>query len=81
MQYLTDGKEKYIWYPTIGEEQLFDLENDRQELHDLAADPANESRVKVWRDRLIKLLGDRGDGFSDGEKLLLRPEGWGPEVE
>ena len=26
-------------------------------------------------------LGKRGDGFSDGEKLLLRSEGYGPEAE
>jgi len=80
-QFLTDGKEKYIWYPCTGEEQFFDLVNDRQELRDLARDPAAKDRVDLWRQRLIDLLGKRGDGFSDGSKLLLRPEGYGPQAE
>jgi len=80
MQYLTDAREKYIWFPVTGEEQFFDLVNDRQELHDLAKDPASSERVALWRRRLIELLGRRGDGFSDGEKLLVRPEGYGPEA-
>ena len=78
MQYLTDGKEKYIWFPVRGEEQFFDLANDRQELHDRAHDAAFADRVSLWRNRLIAHLGERGDGFSDGEKLLERPEGYGP---
>ena len=81
MQYLTDGREKYIWYPVRGEEQLFDLTADRQELHDLAGDPAHADRLNLWRERLIKLLGERGDGFSDGRKLLIRAEGYGPYAE
>ena len=81
VQYLTDGKEKYLWYPVRGEEQFFDLANDRQELHDRANDPAYADRVALWRDRLIAYLGERGDGFSDGEKLLVRPEGYGPAAE
>ena len=81
MQYLTDGKEKYIWFPTSGHEQLFDLVVDRQELHDLAQRPDCAERVAKWRQRLIELLGQRGDGFSDGEKLLVRPEGYGPIAE
>jgi len=81
MHYLTDGKQKYIWFPATGQEQLFDLVSDRAELHDLAADPAFADAVAAWRRRLIELLGRRGDGFSDGEKLLLRPDHWGPEVE
>ncbi|MCK5805473.1 MAG: arylsulfatase [Lentisphaeria bacterium] len=80
MQYLTDGREKYIWYPCTGDEQFFDLVQDRQELKNLAADPANELRVAPWRQRLIELLGKRGDGFSDGRKLLVRPERYGPEA-
>jgi len=81
MHYLTDGKEKYIWYPVTGEEQLFDLVADRRELHDISEDPAAADRVKLWRQRLIALLADRGDGFSDGEKLLIREEGWEPLAE
>ena len=80
MHYLTDGREKYIWFPVTGEEQFFDLVKDRQELRDLAGDPARAGDVARWRQRLIELLAGRGDGFSDGQNLLLRPEGYGPEV-
>jgi len=73
MHYLTDGKEKYVWFPPTGQEQLFDLQADPQELHDLAADPANEPRVKPWRERLTKQLAGRPDGFSDGDKLIAKP--------
>lgn len=80
MHYLTDGKEKYIWFPMSGAEQLFNLAQDRLELHDLAADPAWADRLGVWRERLVKILGKRGDGFSDGEKLLVQDSPWGPEA-
>jgi len=81
MHYLTDGREKYIWFPATGEEQLFDLTADRQELHDLAKEPAYAGRVELWRGRLIELLGRRGDGFSDGRKLLTRTDWWPPQVQ
>ena len=81
MHYLTDGKEKYIWFPTTGEEQFFDLAEDRQELHNLAKDPARAERVAMWRERLVELLGKRGDGFSDGKKLLIRKDRWSAIVE
>ena len=81
MQFLTDGREKYIWFPATGQEQFFDLADDPQELHDLASDPDRADRVAPWRQRLIELLGARGDGFSDGEELLLRPEGWSAIAE
>jgi len=74
MQYLTDGREKYIWFPRTGEEQFFDIAADRRELRDLAKDPAKAERVALWRSRLVELLGERGDGFSDGEKLIVRRE-------
>lgn len=73
MHYLTDGTTKYVWFPPTGEEQLFDLQADPQELHDLAADPANEPRVKLWRERLIEQLAGRPDGFSDGKQLIAKP--------
>ena len=74
MQYLTDGREKYIYFPTTGDEQFFDLVQDRQELYDLARDPSQADRVARWRQRLIERLGPRGDGFSDGKRLLVRKE-------
>ena len=81
MQFLTDGKEKYIYFPYSGEEQYFDLVEDRNELHDLSQDPKHAKRVKMLRDRLIRILGQRGDGFSDGKKLLIRKDRWPPEVQ
>jgi len=80
MQYLTDGKEKYIYFPGTGEEQLFDLREDREELHDLSKDEKWADRLAEWRERLVRLLSDRGDGFADGEKLLVRKDWWPPEV-
>jgi len=76
--YLTDAKEKYIWLPCTGEEQFFDLVKDRQELHNLAGDPASAKRVTLWRNRLIALLKPRGDGFCDGDRLRVRKEPYGP---
>jgi len=81
MHYLTDAREKYIWFPVTGEEQLFDLVHDRQELRNLAGDPAWAERMTLWRGRLIERLAGRGDGFSDGERLLLKPGGYGAVVD
>jgi arylsulfatase A-like enzyme len=81
MHYLTDGRAKYIWFPATGEEQFFDLAEDRQEKADLARDPAHAERLATWRRRLIALLAERGDGFSDGERLLTRGEWWSAVVE
>jgi len=80
MHYLTEGKEKYVYFPTTGQEQFFDLSKDRQELHDLAEEPSSSQRVETWRQRLIHLLAKRKDGFSDGKKLL-RKKTWSPVAE
>ncbi|HEU5138383.1 MAG TPA: arylsulfatase [Bacillales bacterium] len=69
--YVTNGKQKYIWYSQTGEEQLFDLERDPQETVNLAGKPEFEDKVKFWRDKLIKELGGREEGYSDGEKLIV----------
>jgi arylsulfatase A-like enzyme len=68
--YLTDGKEKYIWWSDTGLEQLFDLVSDPGELKDLAQQPECEARVAAWRPRMIKQLDGRPEGFTDGEKLI-----------
>jgi arylsulfatase A-like enzyme len=72
MQYLTDGKEKYVWYPVTGQEQFFDITEDRQEMHDLHGDSAHADRVAMWRGRLIELLGKRGDAPTDVNSCCAR---------
>jgi len=66
---LTDGKEKYIWFTQEGREQIFDLSADPGECHDLSAEPAAADRLSHWRERLVKELEDRPEGFSDGKRL------------
>jgi arylsulfatase A-like enzyme len=70
LQWLTDGKEKYVWCSGTGREQLFDLAQDPCELTDLAAQPENGERLAFWRGKLMKELADREEGFTDGEKLI-----------
>ena len=81
MHYLTDGREKYIWFPASETELFFDLVADRQERRNLANDPAYRDRVEMYRNRLIELLAERGDGFSDGKNLLQRTDQWSPVVK
>ena len=71
MHWLTDGQWKYVWLSKDGIEQLFDLRNDPQELHDLAA--AQPAQVAEWRQRLITELTGREEGFvADGRLVLGR---------
>lgn len=66
---LTDGREKFIWFAADGREQFFDLVRDPNERHDAIRDPAYADRVALWRDRLIRELAGRPEGFSDGAAL------------
>jgi len=77
MQYLTDGKRKYIWWPALATEQYFNLADDPREMHDLANDPACAEEIKVWRARLVQELDGRPEGFvRNGE--LVQLEGFTP---
>ena len=69
---LTDGKFKYIYYAYDGREELFDLVNDPNELHNLSADPANKSALLQWRQRMVEHLSERGEEFVSDGKLTLR---------
>jgi arylsulfatase len=81
MQYLTDGREKFVWLTCADQEQLFDLVHDPQELHDRSGDADAQESLKVWRARLIDILARRPqDGLTDGHRLIpgklpaVRPE-------
>jgi arylsulfatase len=67
---LTDGRFKYIWRPVDGSEHLFDLNRDPKEEHDLARTTPPSLDLTSWRSRLIRLLANRPEGFSDGQKLI-----------
>lgn len=81
-QFVTDGKEKYMWDSVTGNEWFFNLEHDPQEIENLCSDPQCASRVDKWRKRLIAVLAERPqDALSDGTKLFsgsalpsVRPE-------
>lgn len=76
-QCVTDGKQKYIWSPISGEEQFFDLTTDPEECHNLIADVASQTAVKLWRSRLIDELRSRHEGFVKDNKLCTVVT-WGP---
>jgi len=68
--FVTDGREKYIWFSQDGREQLFDLLADPQELHNLSADRARAPRLEHWRGVLARELAGREEGYSDGGRLI-----------
>ena len=68
--YITDGKEKYIWFSKDGEEQFFDLANDPQELRDLSGVAEYQERMQNRRHQLVKELEGREEGYSDGKSLI-----------
>ncbi|MGH2351506.1 MAG: arylsulfatase [Chloroflexota bacterium] len=70
VHWLTDGHQKYVWLSGAGHEQLFDLDADPQEGHDLARRPEQAERVAHWRRVLIQELAGRPEGFTDGERLI-----------
>ena len=71
---LTDGKIKYIYFRPSGKEQLFDLENDPGELHDVSGEKAFETILKTWRKRMVDHLRERGDGWVKDGKLVTTKE-------
>ncbi|MEX0776637.1 MAG: arylsulfatase [Phycisphaeraceae bacterium] len=83
MHYLTDGVSKYIWFPYLGRQQLFDLTDDPGETRDLAASPgagagaspAHADRLALWRQHLIDTLAQRGSGdlLDHGQLRRLDP--------
>jgi arylsulfatase len=71
---LTDGRTKYIFHALDGEEQLFDLTADPHEQSDLAGESAHEDSLRLWRNRMIEHLAERGEPFVINGKLMPRPE-------
>lgn len=74
--YITDGRYKYIWYTQTGAEHLFDLNDDPDEMHDIALEAGVDVKLQPWREKLMGFLKGRPEGFTDGERLIVgRPHG------
>lgn len=71
---LTDGRFKYIYWSYTGRQQLFDLENDPTELHDLADDPSHANLLAAWRRKMIAHLAPRGEQWVKDGDLAQRAE-------
>lgn len=68
-QFVTNGRRKYIWLPTSGREQFFDLDADPGECLDLIHDPARSEEIDLWRGYLIKELKARDCGWVVDDRL------------
>ncbi len=71
---LTDGRWKYVCFLRTGAEQLFDLEADPSERHDLAADPHFAATLSLWRGRMVDHLAVRGEEWVCDGQIRLRTE-------
>ncbi len=69
--YITDGKDKYIWFSQTGEEQFFDLVKDPHECVNLMPNSEYVDRVNMRRSQLIQELIDREEGYTDGKELFV----------
>lgn len=67
---LTDGRWKFIWRPSSGEEQLFDLSQDPNECTNLSADIDHQKVTDLIREKMVQLLTDRPEGFVVNGKLV-----------
>lgn len=72
MQWIRSERWKYLWFSGDGHEQLFDLEADPQELHDLAG--KEPEILAQHRELLVAELDGREEGFvEDGRLVPGRP--------
>jgi len=70
---MANGKWKYIYHSFDGSEQLFDMENDPHELHDLGGDSSYPQTLKYWRHELVKHFAERDERFVKNGVLQTRP--------
>lgn len=68
--YIVTETDKFVWYTQSGEEQYFNLADDRNELRNLIGDETKQERITYLRNQLIKELTGRQEGYSDGKKLI-----------
>lgn len=63
---IREGSWKFIRYPQAGQVQLFDIEHDGRELHDLSTDSRQAARMSDLRTKLDAWLTEHGDPLASG---------------
>jgi arylsulfatase A-like enzyme len=58
---ICDDRWKFILYPKAAREQLFDLQSDPDERHDLSTDPAHTAKREALKTRLAAWRREHGD--------------------
>lgn len=71
---LMDERYKYVYYNITGQQQLFDLKRDPQELRDLAGEPSSAKLLRKWRAKMVQHLAVRGDDFVRNGDLVVQPK-------
>ncbi|WP_162989913.1 arylsulfatase [Natronorubrum halophilum] len=74
-QYVVDGRHKFVWNPATGEELLFDLEEDPNELYDRTDDEAYADVLKRGRTAMVDRLSNRPEGFVEDGALTTTTAG------
>ena len=72
MQYVTDGRRKFVWLPRLDREQFFDLEQDPGECTDLIQAADRREEIERWRAYLVQELSERQCGWAESG-ALIRP--------
>lgn len=70
---ITDGEWKYIWYPEGGDEQLFNLNYDPNELNNLAYEEDYIKKAKELYNILLKRHKNRDSKFVNDDSLIEYP--------
>lgn len=65
---------KYVWLPRIGQEQMFDMENDPYECINLAGEPEHQEALLLWRARMVAVLEVRNAGLTEGDQLVCQAD-------
>ena len=70
LQWIITQQYKYIWFSDTGREQLFDLQQDPNEEHNLALKQEYGELIQQLRETLIQELSGREEGYTDGKNLF-----------
>jgi arylsulfatase len=74
MQYVTDGRRKFVWLPRLEVEQFFDLEQDLGECINLIDDSDRQDEIAQWRGYLVHELARRECGWVRDGAVVAPPD-------